>query len=95
MSVYTVPAITLENEFTDLVFVGRYVDSLMASTGDPDYGVVVEWDDNGPAPGSVPVAFLTRRPGGWKRSVVLHKECNARHGKCDWKLGDPEDVNDH
>lgn len=90
MTIYTVPAMTMENEFSDLAFVASYVDQLMASTGDIDYGVVLEWDDYGPGPRRLPRAFLTRQKGGWKRSAVLR----TRPGH-DWILGEPEDVNDH
>jgi hypothetical protein len=91
MSRYSIPAMSLNNEFSDLNFVAKYVDQLVSTTGDSDYGVVFEWDDNGPVPGGPPVAFLTRRKGGWKRSVV------SRYGPGtdDWELGNPEDVNDH
>lgn len=91
MMIYTVPAMSFENEFTDLAFVARYVDQMVEATGDPDYGVVFEWNEHGPVPGRLPVAFLTRRKGGWKRSLVLKTE----PGDGDWTLGEPEDVNDH
>lgn len=90
MTIYTVPAMTMENEFSDLAFVASYVDQLMASTGDIDYGVVLEWDDYGPGPRRLPRAFLTRQKDGWKRSAVLRT--TPGH---DWILGEPEDVNDH
>lgn len=90
MTIYTVPAMAMTNEFADLAFVASYVDRLMASTGDIDYGVVFEWDDDGPVPGRPPIAFLTRRKGGWKRSFVLR----TRPGNDNWSLAEPEDVND-
>lgn len=90
MTIYTVPAMAMKNEFSDLAFVAAYVDQLIASTGDVDYGVVFEWDRR-PVLGAPPAAFLTRRKGGWKRSVVLR----TRPGNDNWSLGEPEDVNDH
>lgn len=91
MTIYTLPAMAMENEFSDLVFVASYVDQLIASTGDIDYGVVFEWDDDGPGLGGPPRAFLTRQKGGWKRSVVLR----TGPENDSWTLGEPEYVNDH
>jgi hypothetical protein len=59
----------MENEFVDLVWVGRYVDDLVKSTGDLDYCIVYEWDDDGPGEGEL-VAVLARLGGRWFRRPI-------------------------
>lgn len=69
MSCYSIPAMTMENEFVDLVFVGGYVDDLVKRTGDLGYCIVYEWGDSGPGNGT-PIAVLARLNGRWWRRVI-------------------------
>lgn len=69
MTCYSIRAMTIENEFVDLDFVGRYVDDLVKRTGDLDYSIVYEWGESGPGDGS-PVAVLAWLDGRWWRRVV-------------------------
>jgi hypothetical protein len=85
MSCYTIPAMSADNEFFDLVFVGRYVDSLVASTGDLDYCIVYEWDEDGPAKWP-PVAVLARLNGKWWRREVLVTVARKKTGVCKFDL---------
>lgn len=69
--IYTIPALTQENDFSDLALVTKYVDQLLKSTGgDLDYGIVYEWirDDCHDGP---PDAVLMRVPGKWIRRPLL------------------------
>lgn len=69
--IYTIPALSQEDEFFDLAYVAKYVDRLLKSTGgDLDYGVVYEWirDDCRDGP---PDAVLMRVAGNWVRRAVL------------------------
>jgi len=99
MIFYIIPAMSFENRFEDLDFVARYVDGLLKSTGDSDYGVVYEWCDSGP-PGWPPIAVLHREGGQWLRRRVL---VSAKSGNVAWKkfgqfrlhLAEPEIVNGH
>lgn len=93
MSCYSIPAMTMENEFVDLVFVGRYVDDLVKRTGDLDYAIVYEWDEDGPG-GWPPVAVLARLDGRWWRRPVLVTATHDRHGFCKFDL-DVANVNGH
>lgn len=68
MSLYSIPALTMENEFVDLVFVGNYVDDLVKKFGD-DYAIVYEWGEKGVGQG-LPVAILARLNGSWSRRLV-------------------------
>lgn len=80
MSIYTIPAMTMVNEFANLVFVGQYVDELIKRTGDLDYSIVWEWDESGPGDWP-PVAVLARLNGKWWRRPVLvtsHQEKDGR-----------------
>lgn len=72
--IYRLPALTSEHEFTDLVFLAKYVDNLVSRTGNPDYAVVYEWndtDDRGQfidlVEGVPPDAVLLRMAGAWVR----------------------------
>ena len=67
--IYSIPALTHENEFSDLGLVGRYVDQLVNRSGDRHYGVVYEWtrDRDGP-PDSV---LMRLSSGDWLRRAVL------------------------
>lgn len=76
--IYRLPALTHEHEFLDLVFVAKYVDQLLQQTGNPDYGVVYEWqdeDDQGEfidlVEGAPPDAVLLRISGAWVRRGVI------------------------
>lgn len=68
MTTYSIPAMTMENEFNDLVWVGHYVDGLVEKFGN-DYAIVYEWDDRGPGQWP-PVAVLARLNGRWSRRLV-------------------------
>lgn len=85
MSCYSIPAMTMENEFLDLVWVGRYVDDLVKRTGDLDYAIVYEWDEEGPGRWP-PVAVLARLDGRWWRRPVLVTVARDRHGVCKFDL---------
>ena len=79
MSSYSIPAMSHENEFADLVWVGKYVDRLIQSSGDLDYAIVYEWDDNGPGDWP-PVAVLARLGDRWWRRPVLVTSRQAKGG---------------
>lgn len=69
MSCYSIPAMTMGNEFADLVWVGRYIDDLVEKTGDLSYCIVYEWGDDGPGDWP-PVAVLARlNDRWWRRSL--------------------------
>lgn len=68
MSCYSIPAMTMENEFVDLVFLGGYVDNLVKKFGN-DYAIVYEWGDDGLGEG-MPVAVLARLSASWSRHPV-------------------------
>lgn len=80
--IYSLPALSNDNEFTDLAFVGRYVDGLFADTGNRDYLVVYEWDDESQVidddddaesvdvTDNPPDAVLLRIDGKWERQRV-------------------------
>jgi hypothetical protein len=93
MSCYSIPAMTMENEFVDLVWVGRYVDGLIERTCDLDYAIVYEWDDDGPGDWP-PVAVLARLNGKWWRREVLVTGKRDKHGVFKFDL-DIADVNAH
>jgi hypothetical protein len=62
----------MEHEFADLVFVARYVDSMIAQTGNQDWGVVYEYGDDDLDDGACPPprAVLLRQGGQWLRRAV-------------------------
>lgn len=93
MSVYTIPALAFEHEWANLVFVGSYVDGLIERTGDLDYAIVYEWDDNGPGDWP-PVAVLARLDGKWWRREVLVTVSRTKNGACKFDL-ELEGVNAH
>lgn len=72
--IYLFPIMTADHEFNDLDFVGRYSDSMIAKTGDLDWGVVYEYDDDyfdsDPDPSIPPRAVLLRKEGIWVRNLV-------------------------
>lgn len=70
--IYQLPMMTMEHEFVDLVFVARYVDSMIAQTGDQDWGVVYEYGDDDLDDGECPPprAVLLRQDGQWVRRSV-------------------------
>lgn len=65
---YVIPALTMANEFTDLDYVARYVDQLLATTGDRDYAIVFQWD--GDEPKRRPDLVLIRDGSAWKKQTV-------------------------
>jgi len=78
--IYAIPALSSENEFSDLGFVAKYVDRLFADTADPDFLVVYEWedqddgvnqDDQDYISSKPPDAVLLRVDGGWERRLVI------------------------
>lgn len=85
MSCYSIPALTMKNEFSDLVWVGRYVDDLVQRTGDLDYSIVYEWDHNGPGAWP-PVAALVRLDGKWWRREVLVTSYRFKTGVLEYHL---------
>jgi hypothetical protein len=93
MKTYTIPALAFENEFTNLDWIGTYVDGLMASQGETAYGVIYEWDDDSSSKWP-PVAVLRRRDGKWFRRPVLLSG-RLRGNKVRWNgltLGDEESM---
>jgi hypothetical protein len=95
MTTFSIPAMSAENEFHDLVFVGRYVDKLLESSGDLDYAIVYEWDDRGPGEWP-PVAVLARLNGKWWRREVLVTVARTKTGVCKFDLELAEEsVNGH
>lgn len=96
MKTYTIPALAFEHEFTNLAWVGSYVDRLMTSNEDTAYGVVYEWDEDGNSKWP-PVAVLRRRDGNWFRRPVLVTARVKAKRMC-WNgldLGEEEPVNGH
>lgn len=69
MTYFSIRGMSHENEFTDLVWLGHYVDKLVESTGDNEYAIVYEWGDYGPGEGPL-VAVLARLGGRWSRRVL-------------------------
>jgi hypothetical protein len=73
--IYNIPELGFENEFTDLDFLGKYVDSLVKKTGNMDYAVVHEWQDhsalNDPDDVPPPDAVLLRISNSWVRRLVV------------------------
>lgn len=78
---YTIPAMNLENEFSDLDFVGKYVDQLLLSTGDESYATVYEWGPHGPGP-YPPAAIRYRVDGAWDRRGVSVSIVRKPDGSC-------------
>jgi hypothetical protein len=95
MICYTIPSMSIDAEFSDLNFVGRYVDRLIESTGDSDYAIVYEWRDDGPTTWP-PIAVLVRRDGRWvRRRVISSGKKGTAHRNLQLELGPEEDVNGH
>jgi hypothetical protein len=69
--IYMIPALTHENEFFDLELVGRYVDRLIKSSGDRQYGVVYEWTRDDFRDGPPDSILMRLSSGDWLRRVVL------------------------
>lgn len=44
MSVYSIPALSMENEFINLAYVARYVDDLLKIS--PEYAIVYQWNSD-------------------------------------------------
>lgn len=93
MSIYSIPAMSLQSEFADLTWLGKYVDSLLATSGDQDYAVVYEWGDEGPGDWP-PAAVLYRVEGEWVRRGVLVTIMQKKDGTCyfEWEV---DSVNPH
>lgn len=87
MSIYSIPAMSSENEFTDLTWLGKYVDNLVKNSGDQDYAVVYEWGPHGPGDWP-PLAVLLRIEGEWVRRDVQVSIMRGKDGHChyDWEL---------
>ena len=62
MMIYSIPALTMENEFVDLVYLGVYVDSLVKIS--PEYATVHRWD--GDVMDGPPDAVLLRIGSTWE-----------------------------
>lgn len=62
MTVYSIPALTMENEFTDLAWLGGYVDSLVKHSS--EYATVYQW--NGDFPEGPPDVVLLRVGATWE-----------------------------
>jgi hypothetical protein len=69
---YSLPALTMDNEFEDLVWLGNYIESLVKSTGDLAYCIVYEWDDDEGPHTWPPVAVLAWLNGRWWRRPIRH-----------------------
>jgi len=92
MSIYSIPAMSLGGQFPDLDFLAKYVDQLMLSTGDRDYGVVYEWGPHGPSD-YPPLAVLYRVDGNWIRRDVLVTIHRLPNGRCEYSWTVEGDVN--
>lgn len=68
MSTYSLPQMSMSNEFNDLAFLGRLVDDLL-KTGIPEYAFAYEWKC-GPNLEVPPVAVLYRKNGTWTRQAT-------------------------
>jgi hypothetical protein len=66
MTVYSIPALTMENQFIDLVYVAGYVDHLVKISS--DYATVYRWD--GHSIDGPPDAVLLRVGSTWQ---IVHK----------------------
>ena len=95
MSCYSLPAMSCQSEFFDLEFVAGYVDRLVKSTGDMDYAVVYEWDEDGPDSGRPPLAVLLRIAGAWERRGVLVTSQAERGGDLVFTCEVDNSVNSH
>lgn len=93
--IYSIPAMTMHNEFINLDYVAKYVDQLVKSTGDMDYAVVYEWDEDGPDSGRPPVCVLLRIAGAWERRAVLVTSQAARSGDVVFTCDLVESANMH
>ena len=62
MTVYSIPALSMENEFVDLDFVTRCVDSLILIS--PEYDTVYQW--NGDFVDGPPHVILRRVGSTWE-----------------------------
>jgi hypothetical protein len=65
--IYSIPALTFDNEFTDLSFVGNYVDSLISI--DPEYATVYQW--NGDEMKGPPDVVLRRVGSAWEKPSLV------------------------
>lgn len=94
MSIYSIPAMSLGGQFSDLDFLAKYVDQLLLSTGDRDYGVVYDWGDQTPGP-YPPLAVLYRVDGNWIRREALVTINRLPNGRCEYSWTVEGDVNGH
>lgn len=78
--IYQLPMMTMEHEFADLAFVARYVDSMIAQTGNQDWGVVYEYNDDDLDDGAFPPprVVLLRQDGQWLRRSVRSRSVNGQ-----------------
>lgn len=90
MSCYSIPAMSVRMEFGSLDYLAKYVDHMVATTGDTDYSVVHEWGEHGPGP-YPPLAVLYRIEGQWVRRDVLVTINRRKNGSCEYTWT----VNDH
>lgn len=81
MSIYSIPAMSLENEFTDLNWLAKYVDNLVKNTGDQKYAEVYEWGPHGPGDWP-PLAVLSRIEGEWVKRDVQVSIVRDKDGRC-------------
>lgn len=78
MTCYSIPAMSMENEFVSLGVLAGIVDDLVQRTGDNDYAVVYEWEDF-PGDGR-PVAVYARVGGRWWCRVLRPKSKHDVNG---------------
>lgn len=86
--IYQFPAMADEHEFVDLDFVTRYSDSMIAKTGNQDWGVVYEYQDDDLDDGACPPprAVLLRLDGQWLRRSVRATRVDGQ-----WRMDFVED----
>ena len=94
MSIYSIPAMSLGGQFSDLDFLAKYVDQLVVSTGDRDYSVVYDWGDQVPGP-YPPLAVLYRVDGQWLRRETLVTVKRFPNGHCEYSWTVEGHVNGH
>lgn len=96
MSCYSIPAMTMENQFASLTLLARYVDDLVKRTGDADYATVYEWGLDGPGDWP-PIAVLVRVDGQWVRRKTLVTIRQNSDGTCffHWEVDPSDGVNGH
>lgn len=80
--IYQFPMMTTEHEFVDLDFVASYSDAMIEKTGDQDWGVVYEYEDDDDRSLDdacpPPRAVLLRQDGQWVRRLVRASLVNGK-----------------